>query len=256
MAGTLRKHWEDAVPVEVSIVIPTYNERDNIAVHVQALKASLAGIDWEAVYVDDSSPDGTAEVVRRVAGHDPRIRLIERRGRRGLSSACIEGLRTCKAPYLAVMDADLQHDADILPGMLAELKRGGDIVAGSRYVEGGGIAGWQGSRTLASRVATGLARMLSGLRVRDPLSGFFIIRREAFSRVAGQLDVQGTKILLDLMLSDRSFTVKEVPFIFRGRAGGQSKLSPFVIGDYFGLLLRKGVLKDFPCGFGRRKLYS
>src|SRR5262249_25769198 len=155
----------------------------------------LPGVTWEAIFVDDHSPDGTAEAVRELGRRDPRVRGILRFGRRGLAGACIEGLLASNAPYLAVMDADLQHDASLLPRMLAALKEGSaDLVIGSRYVQGGSVGEFAARRQLASRVSTLLARQMTAIDVGDPMSGFFMLRQPAFVRVAPYLASEGFKI--------------------------------------------------------------
>src|SRR3984893_8331139 len=163
-------------PIELAVVIPTLNERDNITALVDRLDAVLAGIRWEAVFVDDDSPDGTADLVRELGQRRSNIRCVQRLGRRGLSSACIEGILACSAPFIAVMDGDLQHDEALLPRMLATIKeRHLDIVVGTRYTAGGSVGDWQKSRVLISGLASRLARVVVKTELSDPLSGFFII---------------------------------------------------------------------------------
>src|SRR5665213_2588387 len=156
---------------ELSIVIPTYKECGNVAELVRRLDGALAGIAREAIYVDDNSPDGTAQAVKEIAARDPRIRCLKRVGRRGLAGACIEGMLSSAAPYVAVIDADLQHDEKVLPAMLARLRQGDiDLVAGTRYVEGGSAAGLAHGRDFLSRLATRLTRLLVGTALSDPMS--------------------------------------------------------------------------------------
>ena len=139
--------------VELVVVIPTFNERDNVNPLLGRLETTLQGINWEVIFVDDDSPDGTAEHVRQIALRNPHVRVIQRIGRRGLTSACVEGVLSSSAPYFAVMDGDMQHDESILPSMLRSLKEQGlDIVIGSRYVEGGSTAGWEKKRQRFSRL--------------------------------------------------------------------------------------------------------
>src|SRR5215475_9208314 len=180
---------------ELSVVVPTFNERDNVTVLYRRLQATLAGIAWEVVFVDDNSPDGTWEVVRGLARKDSRVRCIRRIGRRGLSGACIEGILASSAPYAAVIDADLQHDETQLPKMLALLKSGqADLVVGSRYIEGGSADSFNKQRASASALATEVAKRALGVSVADPMSGFFMIRADRFSQLAPQLSTQGFKI--------------------------------------------------------------
>src|SRR3954470_19394707 len=201
--------------VELTIVVPTYNERDNVKALLARIDTALAGIVWEIVYVDDDSPDGTAAAVRRIAQCDPRVRCLHRIGRRGLSSAVIEGMLSSSAPYLAVIDADLQHDEALLPQMLSMMKTEElDIVVGSRYITGGSTGTWNHRRIVISNLATTLARLVVSNKLSDPMSGFFTISRPAFERTMRHLSDQGGfKILLDLFASTpMPFRFKEVPY--------------------------------------------
>ncbi|WP_289033582.1 glycosyltransferase family 2 protein [uncultured Roseibium sp.] len=227
---------------ELSIVLPTFNEAQNVPILIELLHETLDGIDWEAIVVDDNSPDGTTEAARALARQDPRVRVIRRIGRRGLSGACIEGMLASSADYVAVMDADLQHDEALLPEMFAELKRGEtDLVVASRKVEGGTIGeGLSKFRTLGSNIANSLAQKLLNVSLSDPMSGFFMIRREKAEEIAPRLSAQGFKILLDIVSSfGGRLRIKELPFTFRERQHGESKLDTLVTLDYFGLLLAK-----------------
>ncbi len=226
---------------ELSVVIPTFKERDNIEILVQRLDAALLGIAWEAIFVDDDSPDGTADAVRRIASEDPRVRCLRRVSRRGLAGACIEGMLSSSAPYVAVMDADLQHDEKLLPRMFAVLKSGeDDMVVGSRYVVGGSSAVFSRSRSVISRFATSLARRLTGVELSDPMSGFFMMRRDRFDPLAGSLSTQGFKILLDIVITAKGgLRIVEEPFVFAARSHGESKLDAQVGLDFLGLLLTK-----------------
>src|SRR3984893_332737 len=228
-------------PIELAVVIPTLNERDNITALVDRLDAVLAGIRWEAVFVDDDSPDGTADLVRELGQWRSNIRCVQRLGRRGLSSACIEGILACSAPFIAVMDADLQHDEALLPPMLATIKeRHLDIVVGTRYTAGGSVGDWQKSRVLISSLASRLARVVVRTELSDPLSGFFIIERGAFGAAMRELSGQGFKILLDIFASSpRPLAFAELPFHFRRRVAGESKLDTLVAWEYLTLLLDK-----------------
>jgi dolichol-phosphate mannosyltransferase len=231
----------DCVPIELAVVIPTLNERDNVAALVDRLGAVLAGIRWEAVFVDDDSPDGTADLVRAIGQRQSNIHCVQRLGRRGLSSACIEGILACSAPFIAVMDGDLQHDEALLPGMLATIKeRHLDIVVGTRYTAGGSVGDWQKSRLLISSLASRLARLVVKAELSDPLSGFFIIERGAFAATMRELSEQGFKILLDIFASSpRPLAFAELPFHFRRRVNGESKLDTLVAWEYLALLLDK-----------------
>lgn len=226
---------------ELSVIVPTFNERDNVLVLFARLDAALQGVAWEAIFVDDNSPDGTWEVVKDLARRDPRARALRRIGRRGLAGACIEGCLASSAAYVAVIDADLQHDETRLPAMLAKLRAGeADIAIGSRYVEGGSSASFDKRRQGISSFATTLAQKLLRIDVADPMSGFFMLRRDRFEQVAPQLSVQGFKILLDILASARgALRVAEVPFVFGTRHAGESKLDSMVAVDFLGLVLAK-----------------
>jgi dolichol-phosphate mannosyltransferase len=240
-----------AAPPEISVVVPAFNEVANVAVLVERLHAALSGLEWEVVFVDDDSPDGTAAEVRRLAQNDRRVRIVQRLGRRGLSSACVEGALASAAPYIAVMDADLQHDETILPVMLDRVRNGEvDIAIGSRYVEGGGIGDWEGRRASISRLATRLSRLVVPAELRDPMSGFFVIRREALMMRVRGLSSLGFKILVDLFASgSRPLRFVEVPYGFRSRHAGESKLDGHVAWDFGMLLADKLIGRWIPVRF-------
>jgi dolichol-phosphate mannosyltransferase len=230
------------VSYELSIVVPTRNEVENIRPLLDGITAALAGRSWEVLFVDDDSPDGTADLVDSIAAASPHVRCLRRVGRRGLSSACLEGFQATSAPYIAVMDGDLQHDERLLPAMLATLEAGGvDLVVGSRYVPGGGVGDLAATRHGLSRLGTWAARRLLGLPLSDPLSGFFMLRRDLLSEaLLGRLSGLGFKLLLDLFASaDRPLAFRELPFAFRRRAAGTSKLGLGVAWDFVHLLGRK-----------------
>jgi dolichol-phosphate mannosyltransferase len=226
---------------QLSVIVPTFNERDNVTTLFRRLEATLAGMTWEVIFVDDNSPDATWSVVRGLAETDSRVRCLRRIGRRGLSGACIEGILASSAPYVAVIDADLQHDETQLPKMLALLQSGAaDLVVGSRYVDGGSADSFDRSRLGISVAATVVAKRLLGIKIADPMSGFFMIRRDRFEELAPALSVQGFKILLDIVATARgSLRTIEVPFVFGSRQHGESKLDSMVALDFFGLVLAK-----------------
>lgn len=237
-----REAGNTARAAELSVVLPTFNEAQNVPILIDLLHQTLAGIDWEVIVVDDNSPDGTADVARKIASRDPRVRVLRRIGRRGLSGACIEGILASSASYVAVMDADLQHDEALLPQMFKELQVGeADLVVASRKVEGGTIGeGLSKLRTFGSNVANSLAQRLLNVDLSDPMSGFFMIRRDRAEEIAPALSAQGFKILLDIVSSfNGRLRIKELPFVFRERQHGDSKLDTLVTLDYFGLLLAK-----------------
>jgi dolichol-phosphate mannosyltransferase len=237
--------------VELTVVVPSFNEIDNVEPLIERLHTALDGIEWEVIYIDDDSPDGTAAKVRELAQTDPRVRCIQRIGRRGLSTAVIEGMLASSAPYLAVIDADLQHDEKLLPRMLATLKTDGlDIVIGSRYVGGAGIGDWNKGRAVMSGIATRLARFVVSAEIADPMSGFFMLHRCAFERTARRLSGQGFKILVDLFASAPTpYRFRELPYVFGQRIHGQSKLDSLVIWEYLMLLLDKRVGRWVPVRF-------
>jgi dolichol-phosphate mannosyltransferase len=236
---------------ELTIVVPTFNERDNVFEVVQRLDACLRGYAWEVIFVDDDSPDGTADRIREMARQDQRIRCIQRIGRRGLSSACTEGMMASSASYLAVIDADCQHDETALPRMVELLKAGeADIVVGSRYVDGGGIGNWNAGRAKMSRFATRLSRLVIKQDLSDPMSGFFAFRADVLNPAVRNLSNLGFKILLDLLASSpRPLRLKEVPYEFRNRHAGESKLDSQAMWDYLMLLLDKLVGHIVPVRF-------
>jgi dolichol-phosphate mannosyltransferase len=226
---------------QLCVVVPTFNERDNVPRLLAKLDAALAGIAWEVIFVDDNSPDKTWEVVRDLSQSDPRVRCIRRIGRRGLSGACIEGILASSAPFVAVMDADLQHDETQLPKMLGLLQAGeAELVVGSRYVSGGSADSFGSTRLGGSLFATKIAKGLLHVDVADPMSGFFMIRRDRFEQLAPSLSVQGFKILLDIVATaGGKLRVVEVPYSFGTRLHGESKLDSMVVLDFLGLVLAK-----------------
>jgi dolichol-phosphate mannosyltransferase len=225
----------------LSVVVPTFNERDNVAKLYQKLVATLKGVAWEVIFVDDNSPDATWDVVRDLARQDSRVRCLRRIGRRGLSGACIEGILASSAPFAAVMDADLQHDETQLPKMLSLLQSGqAELVVGSRYIEGGSADSFNRQRAGASALATEVAKRVLAVAIKDPMSGFFMIRRDRFDQLAPQLSTQGFKILLDIVATARGkLRTVEVPFTFGSRLHGESKLDSMVALDFLGLVLAK-----------------
>lgn len=238
--------------VELSIIVPTINECENVLTLFRCLDKCLAGRSWEVIFVDDDSSDGTAERVRKLAQRDNRVRCVQRIGRRGLSSACIEGMLASSAPYLAVLDGDLQHDETLLPAMLDSLKKNRDldVVIGSRYVTGGGLGEWTGARVRISRIATKLGRLVLRANLTDPMSGFFMIRRKTFSDVVRKLSGIGFKILVDFFASSsRPLIFKEIPYKFRNRQAGESKMDSQAVWDYGMLLLDKLVGHIVPVRF-------
>lgn len=240
----------DALPrtLELGVVIPTFNEAENIRPLLGKLEAALRGIRWEAIFVDDGSRDGTVETLLDIAAADGRVRVIRRVGRRGLSTAVVEGMLASAAPVLAVIDADLQHDETILPQLHAAVADGdADIAVGTRYTAGGSITDWDASRAFISRAATRVAGLALRTEVSDPMSGFFAIRREALTAALPRLSGVGYKILLDLVASTPvPARIREVPYSFRRRTAGESKLDSTVALEYGLLLLDKTVGRFLP----------
>jgi dolichol-phosphate mannosyltransferase len=226
---------------EIGIIVPTFNERANLPVLVDRIADALKDCDWEIIFVDDSSPDGTAAAARELGESDRRVRCIRRIGRRGLAGACIEGLLACQARYVAVMDADLQHDETLLAAMLARLRQGDvDLVVASRYLDGRTGEGFSASRTKISHWSTAIAQRLLGVTLSDPMSGFFMIRRASFEEVAPSLSTQGFKILLDIAAAGQGrLRVAEVPYVFRKRLHGESKLDSKIALDFAALLISR-----------------
>jgi dolichol-phosphate mannosyltransferase len=223
---------------ELTVVVPAFRERENIPRLLRALEAALAGLDWETVIVCDDAFDGTEELVRERAQNDRRVRCIQRIGRRGLASACIEGMLASSAPFLAVIDADLQHDETLMPKLLQTAKQGdADIVVASRYMEGASTGELAARRVRISRLASALSRVLAkGLS--DPMSGYFLLRRSFLERVMRKLYGRGFKILLDLIAAARGeVRIAELPYTMRSRQHGESKLGARVIAEFFMLLL-------------------
>jgi dolichol-phosphate mannosyltransferase len=257
----LVSHLDNAVPLlaqsparsgpELSIIVPTFNERENIADLIGCLISCLGNRSWEVVFVDDDSPDGTADLVRKHAAADSRVRCLQRIGRRGLSSACVEGMLATQALYLAVIDADLQHDERLLPQMLDTLKQGdADIVVGSRYAPGGDIGDWDARRARISRLAVRLSRLVVPAELSDPMSGFFMIRRSVLDQSVHKLSRIGFKLLTDLFASyPQPLRFKELAYRFRVRRAGESKLDSVTAWDYGMLLLDKLIGHWIPVRF-------
>lgn len=237
--------------IELTIVVPTFNEAGNVRTLVDRLSLALVGVEWEVVFVDDDSPDMTAEVVASIAQHDSRVRRIQRIGRRGLSTACIEGALSSSAPFFAVMDGDLQHDEMILPAMLSAVREGrGDLAVGSRYTQGGSLGQWDEKRQGMSRLATSISRLLTGVELSDPMSGFFMMRRETFNLVVRDLSGLGFKILLDIAAAGKGrLKIVETPYTFRERQVGESKLDSQALWEFLMLLLDKKFGKFVPVRF-------
>ncbi|ANU07591.1 glycosyltransferase family 2 protein [Paraurantiacibacter namhicola] len=251
--GTLEHAADAAVqPLELAIILPTLNEKGNIAPMVTRLEEALGPTGWEAVFVDDNSSDGTAEAAREIGRTDPRIRVIQRIGRRGLASAAIEGMCATAAPFVAVMDADHQHDPALLPDMLASLKAGeADLAYASRFAEGGNADGLSSKgREKGSRVANAMARKLTGTELTDAMSGYFMLRTDRLRKQADNLSGIGFKIMLDILATaSPRLTVKEFPLKFAERLEGESKLDHGVVLDFLAGLVERYVGRWVPTRF-------
>ncbi len=226
---------------DICIIIPCYNEVENVVPVVQALEKVLSGFAWEVLFVDDNSPDGTMDVVRRLGEEKPYVRGLLRIGRRGLSSAVIEGAHNATAPLIAVMDGDLQHDESCLPEMIQTLQADrADIAVASRHVAGGSNEGLSnGWRRFLSNSGIWAAQQLLNVPLTDPMSGFFAIKRSIFIERVPFLDGKGFKILLDIMIArPETLRVHEVPMTFRDRAHGESKLDSSVMLSFVQMLAK------------------
>lgn len=238
--------------LDIAVIIPTYRERENLSVVADRLRVLLEGLQWEIIFVDDDSRDGSLEEFLRLNHADPRVRFIRRIGRRGLASACLEGMCATSADCLAVMDADLQHDESILPKMAAILREDPivDLVVGTRYAGEGSVGEWSRSRHLISRGATLMEKALLKTSLSDPMSGFFIFRREVFEMAVRRTTGKGFKILLDLVLSSpRPLEIREVAYTFRPRERGESKLDMIVGLEFLLLLAEKMFGRIIPIQF-------
>ena len=217
----------------LSVITPTYNEAENLPVLIEHLHAALDGIPHEVVVADDDSPDRTWEVADKIAAVDPDVRVMRRFHDKGLSAAVLDGMSVARGEFLAVIDADLQHDEAVLPAMLDEVRSGrADVCVGSRSTEGGGYGDWASSRRFVSWVATVIARLLLRVPVSDPMSGYFVVSRRAYEEAAPRINPRGFKVLLEFIGRDRSLRVTEVGYEFRNRIHGETKLNRSVIRSY------------------------
>lgn len=235
-------------PLELTVVVPTFKEAANVEPLVALLSEALDGVSWQVIFVDDDSPDGTAETAKAIAARDRRVSCIRRVGRRGLAGAVVEGALASAAPFVAVMDGDLQHDEKLLPAMLKVLRGSqADVVIGSRYLGSDArvVSGLDGRRRqLGSQVANWLGRRALSVDLTDPVSGFFMARRELIDRVAPKLAPDGFKILFDLIASQPTPPrCVELGYEFRARNAGESKLDNGVVVQYLSLLAAK-LLRD------------
>ena len=235
----------------VSVVVPTYQESANIPILFERVKRALSGTPWELIVVDDDSPDGTSNVAFALAAEDRRIRCLRRVNRSGLAGAVIEGWLSSSADFVAVIDGDLQHDESILPKMYEALARGsGNLAIGARLRDGAGDGGLSPARQALSDLGAWFFRRMAGAAVTDPMSGFFMIRREIVSRLAPRLSPDGFKILVDIILSaGGGLKIVEVPYVFHKRHAGESKLTPLVGIDFLGLVVHHATAGILPIRF-------
>jgi dolichol-phosphate mannosyltransferase len=240
------------IQLQLAIVLPTLNERDNIAPLIERIEHALGTSGWEVLVVDDNSSDGTAEEARRLAATDQRLRVIQRIGRRGLASAAIEGFCATAAPYVAVMDADHQHDPALLAPMLASVQAGeADVAVASRFATGASMAEWnRPDREKLSGVANALARRLTGVELSDPMSGYFLLRTAMARKLVPNLSGIGFKILLDLLATaNPPLSVKDFPMNFSARRSGESKLDRAIAFDFLAGLYDKSFGRIIPTRF-------
>jgi dolichol-phosphate mannosyltransferase len=235
----------------LAVIVPTFNEADNVAGIVASLDSALAGIRYEILFVDDWSQDGTADRIATLALGRPDIRVIRRFDRRGLSTAVIEGMMATMAPVVAVIDGDGQHDERLLPRLFALVQNGAaDVAIGSRYCQNGSTGDWNSFRLRCSRAATSLSKLVLQSPVADPMSGFFVVRRDKVEALLPSLSGRGFKILFDLLTSSpEPLRAVELPFEFRPRTAGESKLGTGVVLDYLVTIADRLIRKAAPPRF-------
>ena len=219
----------------LSIILPTYLERDNLAILLPKIAGAVGRPDYEIIIVDDDSRDGTRELVSAIASKDPRVRLLKRKCKLGLASAIQDGAAFSKGKDILVMDADLSHPPEKIMELCAALD-GADIVVASRNLPGGGVENWPIERKVISSGATLIARLLIGARISDPMSGFFAVKKDVFNRT--QFRVKGYKILLNILADNPGIKVVEVPYMFRNRFAGRTKLGAVEIVNYLADIAR------------------
>ncbi len=227
--------------VDASIIIPTYNERANIIGLVQLIRAVLDAMPIEVIVVDDQSPDGTAETVNEYAKEHSWLNVIQRKGEKSLSGSVIDGLRQARGQVLCVLDADLSHDPALLPKMIMTVRQGTELVIGSRRVSGGGAENWPWYRRGLSSMGNGLAQGLLRLSIADTMSGYFAMDRHFYEKVRDRVHPMGYKILLEFCVHGRPRSIQELPYTFRNRRQGYSKLTFAVAFSYLMMLIHLSV---------------
>jgi len=225
-------------PIELSIVVPTYMEAENIPELVERVEDALKELSFEIIIVDDNSPDGTADLAEKFNDIYGNIKVLRRPGKLGLGSAVLEGFRKAESEVLAIMDADLQHPPELLPQMYRKVQEGYSLVIASRYVDGGGVEGLSFLRKIISLGAVKLAHLIlpKTRNIKDPMSGFFMLKREAINDV--ELSSRGFKMLLEILIKGKQNSVVEVPYTFKLRRKGKSKLNLKEIFRYAFLLIK------------------
>jgi len=222
----------------LSLIIPTYNEVQNIPVLIEELRTVLQGRDVEIWVMDDNSTDGTMDAVAESQKHWDRVHGVVRTHDRGLSRSVIDGFSRSHGEYLGVMDADGSHDPHALPSLLDAVQKGADFAVGCRWLPGGGVPGWPWYRRFVSSAAAGFAKVLLNTPLNDPMSGYFVCRREVFERAQPRLIGEGFKILLELWAVGKPARIVELPFVFRDRRRGETKVSSRVLLEYFKMVWR------------------
>lgn len=240
-----------AARADLTVVVPTLNERDNVRPLVAALEVALDGLSWEVLFVDDNSTDGTLEVLADFAAESSRVHFIRRIGRRGLSSAVVEGMLASTTPYVAVMDADLQHDESVIRGMYEAVRAGTvDVASASRFLEPSHLEGLSERREQLSRLGIWLCRLIVKADLTDPLTGCFVVSRTVINEVVERLSLRGFKILLDIFASSRRpLAYREFPMHFRRRYSGESKLDTLVSLEFLTVVADKLVGRWIPIRF-------
>ena len=221
---------------QISIIVPTYNEAENICDIIKSIKSNLSEVNAEIIVVDDDSPDGTGTIVDEyiqstIQKDRHSVSIIHRKNRNGLSAAILNGVESSKGEVVVVMDSDFSHPPDVIPKMLDKIEKTQcDVVIASRYVQGGGIEGWPVKRKLISKAATEIAKKGLGVKANDPMSGFFAFKKNLIKNIS--FDAIGYKMLLELLVKTADVNIQEIPYTFTDRKFGTSKLGSSTILDY------------------------